>query len=342
MDRNPFEGWRSPLPRGLASRGFTQEFAPVADGVTLSYLHGPAHGSPLVLIPAQMGTWQTYARVAIDLSEDFEVFAVDVTGHGSSTWTPGRYSWDLVGSHLRGFLDRVVGRPAIVAGNSSGGVLALWLAARVPRHVSAIILEDAPVFSVEWPRFRDRDRFVYNGLVHAVGVLGGGEDRRLADYFRGQEMPVSEHRVKRVPDWAVDLIDRGVRRWDEAHPGEPSGIRAWWAPRSFGEFFRALSMFDPDFARAFIDGRMYGDFSHEHALGEVGVPILLMHARWMWLDAYGLVGAMDDQDVARVVRIAPQTRVRTFATVNHVIHRYDSRGYVRAVRSFGLGAGDRF
>jgi len=177
---NPFEGRYDPLPPALAKRGFAQHLVQVADDVTLSYVRGPAHGEPLLLIPAQMGTWLTYARIAAELSRDFEVLAVDVTGHGASSWTPGRYTWDAVGTHLAALLTAALKRPALVAGNSSGGILALWLAARHPEAVSAIVLEDAPVFSVEWPRFRDRDRFVYHGLAHAVEVLQA-PDRRPAE-----------------------------------------------------------------------------------------------------------------------------------------------------------------
>ncbi len=332
-DGGPFEGLLEPLPRRLARRGFTAATAPDGDGGVIAYVRGPASGTPLVLIPAQMGTWRTYARVAADLSDRFEVIALDVPGHGASTWTPGRYTWDLVGARLQRFLETVVGRPAILSGNSSGGILALWLAAAAPEAVAALVLEDAPVFSVEWPRFRDRDRFVHRGLVHAVEVLGA-PDRRLADYFRGQELPVSPRRTKRIPDALVDVIDRGVRRWERRHPGEPSGFSAWWAPASFGELFRSLSMFDPDFARAFTDGRMYGDFSHAEALAAVRAPILLIHARWMRLEPHGLVGALDDDDVRRVQELAPQTRV-VRSRANHVVHRYDRRLFVRTLREFG-------
>ncbi|MDL5351694.1 hypothetical protein [Microbacterium sp. zg-YB36] len=98
-------------------------------------------------------------------------------------------------------------------------------------------------------------------------------------------------------------------------------FQAWWAPASFGDLFRSLSMFDPDFARAFVDGRIYGEFSHAEALSRICVPILLMHARWMRLDAYGLVGAMDDDDVRRATELAPQTQV-WHSDANHVILRY--------------------
>ena len=331
--RNPFEGWREPLPRALAGRGFSQEFATVAPGVTLGYVRGPVRGRPLVLLPAQMATWRTYTRVAADLSDDFEVFAVDVTGHGSSTWTPGAYTWDLVGGHLRAFLTQVVGRRPIVSGNSSGGILALWLAAQEGSSVAGLVFEDAPLFSVEWPRFRDRDRFVHAGLAHAVEVLSAQEPRHLAEYFRGQELPVSPSRSKRLPGWFVDALDRGVSRWERQHPGQPSGLAAWWAPAALGELFRSLSMFDPDFARAFVDGRMYGTFSHAEALRSVAVPVLLMHARWLRLEDRGLVGALDDDDVRRVRELAPQTLVRRF-DANHVIHRFDPEGFSRAVREF--------
>lgn len=337
MSANPFEGRLDPLPEPLAERGFVQAIAPVGDGVRIAHVRGPANGTPLVLVPAQMGTWRTYARVAADLSDRFEVVALDVPGHGASTWTPGRYTWDLLGGALQRFLDTVVGRPAIVSGNSSGGILGLWLAARAPDAVAALVLEDAPVFSVEFPRFRDRDRFVHAGLVHAVEVLGV-PDRRLADYFRGQELPVSARRTKRMPAAVVDVIDRGVRRWERRHPGEPSGFSAWWAPASFGDLFRSLSMFDPDVARAFVDGSVQGDFSHAEALASVRAPILLMHARWLRLERHGLVGALDDDDVRRVQELAPQTRV-VRSRANHVVHRYDRRLFDREIRRFAADAG---
>ncbi len=333
MSSNPFEKWSEPLPPRLQELGFSHRFVSISPKVTISYVHRPSPRPPLVLLPAQMGIWRTYEKVTPTLSRHFEVFIVEVPGHGSSSWMTGHYSWDSVGQQLGLFLQQVVGRPALVAGNSSGGIFALWLAAHFPEQVSAIVLEDAPIFSAELPRFKEHDRFVYQGLAHAVEVLEK-PNRKLADYFRGQELPVSPTRVKRMPDWVIDrLIDPGVRRWKEQHPGEPSGFSAWWAPRSFGDFFRSLSMFDPDFARAFVDGRFYGDFSHEQALRGLRIPILLLHAKWLRVEPYGLVGALDDEDVAKVVRLAPQTIVRR-SKANHVIHRYDAKKYIQEIVEF--------
>lgn len=122
---NPYGGLREPLPGAVSRAGFRHEFLDL-DGVVLSYLRGPQSGPPLVLIPAQMGTWTTYRKVLQPLARHFEVFVVELRGHGNSSWTRGDYSWDTCGRDLRQFLATVVGRPAVIAGNSSGGVLALW------------------------------------------------------------------------------------------------------------------------------------------------------------------------------------------------------------------------
>ena len=58
------------------------------------------------------------------LAEHFQVFAVDLRGQGRSTRTPGRYTLDNMGNDLVRFIDVVIGRPTLVSGLSSGGVLA--------------------------------------------------------------------------------------------------------------------------------------------------------------------------------------------------------------------------
>jgi pimeloyl-ACP methyl ester carboxylesterase len=305
--------------------------------IELNYVVGPNHGPALVLIPAQMGTWESYERVFLPLAESFQVYAVDVRGHGKSSWTTGDYSWKSVGEDLATFLEKVVGRPALVAGNSSGGVLALWLAAEHPERVAGIVLEDAPIFSVEWPRFRDKDRFVYQGLVHAVESIGDVNHRDLADYLRGQVLPMNEgRRIRRMPDWFVDLLSWAIKRRLAAHPGEPVDIA--WLPGSARVMFKSLSQFDPDFARAFVDGRFYGDFDHAEALRRTRCPILVLHADWFRHPDFGLVGALDADDVAHIVALRPEARVERIHA-NHVIHFFKPQAFVDAIKNWARAIG---
>jgi pimeloyl-ACP methyl ester carboxylesterase len=333
VTRNRFEGFADTLPREIADAGFRQQFVPVGD-VTLSTVGAPRTGRPpLVLVPAQMGTWRTYAPVMVPLQRHFDVTVVEVRGHGASTWTTGDYSWDSVGGDLARLIQEHVGEPAVISGNSSGGILALWCAARMPESTTAIVLEDAPVFSAELPRFRDRDRFVYRGLEHIASELGDPAHRNLADYFRGLELPVNARRTKRMPEWFVRVMERSLARHAAKHPGEPAGLDTWWLPPALSDLYRSLDMFDPDFARAFVDGRFYGDFDHADALRAVRCPILLLHADWKRLPEHGLVGALDDDDARRVQELAPQT-VYERIPANHVIHRYRPREFVRALTEF--------
>lgn len=93
-------------------------------------------------------------------------------------------------------------------------------------------------------------------------------------------------------------------------------------------------MFDPDFARAFVDGRFYGGFSHEAALRATTVPVLLPHANWnRRFEKHGLAGAMDDDDAARVRELAPQTVYRRI-DARHVSHDHEDREYLAAVGEF--------
>lgn len=327
---NPYERFSGTIGIGAVRRAGFRERRFDTGTVRLNYVVGPDHGPPLVLIPEQTGTWESYQRVLVPLSRRWQVYAIDVRGHGRSTWTPGEYSWRHLGADLTAFLTEVVRTPAVISGNSSGGLVALWCEANLPDWVSGAILEDAPVFSAELPRFRDHDRFVYRGLEHLVRQLGDLDDRDLADYLRGQTLPVSEFRERRVPDWFVDLLSGRLRSFQIRHPGRPVDLP--YFPRTLRLLFTSLSMFDPDFARAFLDGRFYDGLDHADALARVSCPLLILHADWRRLPGHGLVGAMDDDDAARIARIAPHSRYQRIRA-NHVIHMFKPRQFVAAVDS---------
>ncbi|MHA2079222.1 MAG: alpha/beta fold hydrolase, partial [Candidatus Thorarchaeota archaeon] len=129
--------------------------------------NGPENGVPLVLIPAQGADWTNYEKVLPLLSKNYHVFSLDIRGHGKSDWATGDYTFNSIGRDMTAFLEMVVKRPAFVSGNSSGGLIALWLAANRPDLVMGIILEDPPLFSADWPRIKE-DSYVYRVLEVTV------------------------------------------------------------------------------------------------------------------------------------------------------------------------------
>lgn len=117
--------------------------------IRMNYVaEGDPEAPALLLIPAQGESWWGYEEAIALLSPEFRVFAIDLRGQGRTTWTPGRYNLNTWGSDVEHFIDLVIGRPALVAGNSSGGVITAWLSAYAkPGLVRGVILEDPPLFS---------------------------------------------------------------------------------------------------------------------------------------------------------------------------------------------------
>ncbi len=174
----------------------------------MDHVEGPDNGAPLVPVPAQVGIWQAYEKALAPPSRSFRVLAVEVRGHGRSSWAPGGCAWNSVGGDAAELVEGVVRGPAIASGNSSGGIMGLWCASRAARRARALVLGDAPAFCVEMPRFEGRGRFTCEGLERLVGAIGDVGGRGLADYLGGQVMPVSDARAKGVPDRFAAFVSR--------------------------------------------------------------------------------------------------------------------------------------
>lgn len=299
--------------------------------VELNFVAGPNNGLPLVLIPAQSLSWESYQRVLPELSRELQVFSVDPRGHGKSGWTPGAYSFDSMSRDIAKFLQDVVGRPAIVSGNSSGGVACVWLAANVPDQVLGIIPEDPPLFSSEWPRLKD-DCFAYRLFKLITETLCEPGGRDFAAFFQGLEVPIVEkERVMVLPSIVGKILSAMVSAHRLVRPGRPVDIPL--LPMEMRLLLKCLSSYDPEFTRAFVDGSGSRGFSHEEALAKVLSPMLLLHANWFRHPDYGLIGAMDDADIGRVRSLVPHCRYSRIDS-GHMIHQDKPEAFIREVKAF--------
>lgn len=115
-------------------------------------LGGPVHyvdhggdGSPLVLLHGLGGSRLNWMAVAPGLARRHRVYALEYLGHGL---TPRAGRKANLANHrllIDRFLERVVGEPAVLVGNSTGGHLAIVEAALAPEKVSALVLVDPAV-----------------------------------------------------------------------------------------------------------------------------------------------------------------------------------------------------
>jgi pimeloyl-ACP methyl ester carboxylesterase len=105
---------------------------------------------PLLLVHGFGASTDHWAKNVAGLGEDFEVFAIDLLGFGRSTKADTQYSGDLWCNQLKDFITEVIGRPAVIVGNSIGGYVTLATNALFPEVTrGAMLLNPAGGFSSE-------------------------------------------------------------------------------------------------------------------------------------------------------------------------------------------------
>jgi pimeloyl-ACP methyl ester carboxylesterase len=315
------------------TKGF-RELGVRIGNIDLNYVEGPDNGIPLLLIPGQMESWQGYKCVMPELSRKFHVFIPDLRGHGKSTRTPGQYSYNICGNDLVLFIREVIRKPAVVGGLSSGGVLALWLAANLPDQVLAVISEDPPIFSSIWPRIQE-EKFMANNFKLAVDNLGEADRRDLTNiekYLSQTAVPVKgKPELLKIPRFIVKFIISLAKLTRATYPERPFDLP--FMPFNLRAGYKFLSEYDIDFSRATLDGRLSEGFSPEDTLKRIKCPVLLLRASAYRHETWGLIGAMDNDDLERMKMLIKDLKVVQMSNY-HEIHMMQPLNYVLEVATF--------
>ncbi|HRZ41883.1 MAG TPA: alpha/beta fold hydrolase [Bacteroidales bacterium] len=288
---NPFRLSVEKIPEGFIEKQFN------TGAVTLNYVEGPKNGPSLLFIPGQMEFWQGYNLVLPYFSKKYHVFVVDVRGHGKSTFTPGKYSYNLIGEDLKLFLEQVIKERTIVSGLSSGGILSLWLAANAPECVLTAIIEDPPYFSSIYPRIKE-EKYMYYLFKTAIETLGNGR-RDIRSFFARQGIPLKDkENLLLMPSFIASYRSISLALNKKIRPHKKYDLlNARFDQRAGLKF---ISEYDVDFSKATIDGRLTEGFDPEETLKKIQCPVLLIHAYWSRHKTWGLIGALDDDDVEKI------------------------------------------
>jgi pimeloyl-ACP methyl ester carboxylesterase len=263
-------------------------------------------GSPdrpaLLLIPGQTESWWGYEGAMKVLEPRFNVFALDLRGQGRSSRTPGRYTFDNMGNDPVRFIAMVIGRPVIASGCSSGGVLSAWLSAfALPGQLRGAHYEDPPLFASELtPAFGHSIRQQVVGPLFAL----------FRDYLGDQW---------KVGDWSgLATVAAAAGRPLPATPGQN------------------LKKYDPEWARAFVEGHMSLSCPHDRMLGQVKVPVLFTHHARVVQEKTGvLFGAISDFQAEKVVELVKSAgqdiTYMSLPDAAHAMHAADPRRFANVL-----------
>ncbi|GAA2097173.1 alpha/beta hydrolase [Streptomyces albiaxialis] len=195
-------------------------------GLRLSYLDHGGPGRPLLALHGHFGEARTFAPLAAGLAPDWRVVALDQRGHGLSDRPPDFSRRGYVADAV-GLLRHLGLEGAVVLGHSLGGVNAYQLAARHPRLVRALVVEDVGAeveddlgFCLEWPERMPTRADLFAGLGESAPYVTDSV-REFADgwglTFRAADMVASQRQLNgdHWDDWLATtcpaLLVRGTR-----------------------------------------------------------------------------------------------------------------------------------
>ncbi|MDX3663196.1 alpha/beta hydrolase [Streptomyces sp. ID05-26A] len=126
----------------VANFGGTSHHADLDGPVHWVDFGGPQDGPRIVLVHGLGGSHLNWVLLAPLLAQRARVTAVDLAGHGLTN-PEGRQTTVQANTRLLGrFLREVVGEPAVLVGNSMGGLISLFQTAHAPELVSGLVLVD--------------------------------------------------------------------------------------------------------------------------------------------------------------------------------------------------------
>ncbi|HLI64815.1 MAG TPA: alpha/beta hydrolase [Caulobacteraceae bacterium] len=278
---------------------------------------GDAKSPALLLIPGQTESWWGYEAAMGILKDRFQAFAVDLRGQGRSGRTPGRYTLDNMGNDLVRFVQGVIGRPVIVSGLSSGGVLSAWLSAYAPPGlVRAAVYEDPPLFGSETtPAYG-------HSIKQSIGPMFAMWSKYLGD------------------QWAVGDWEGMAANAASELPPAMAGFRPPAAPP------QNLKEYDPEWGRAFWNGTWAASCDHARMLAAVKVPVLLTHHMRHFNEETGFhMGAISDAQIAQVRRLVEAAGQRfdyhSFPQMGHAMHAIDPALYAKTLADWTLKLPDQ-
>jgi pimeloyl-ACP methyl ester carboxylesterase len=211
---------------------------------------------PVVLIHGIADSALTWAFTLRGMAKIGPVFAVDLPGFGQSGHPPGRHYATIAeqAAVVAALLREVVGRPALLVGNSMGGWIAARLALEAPELVRGIVLIDPGgallegrpswdpfVTTVAVPNLR-AVRAVYRQMFGRVPAALYLAQHSFQDLFLRQSVREFVAAAMAAAD-AEDIIAAGFFTPADLHRIERPAALIWgdhdtFLPKGSFEFFR--------------------------------------------------------------------------------------------------------
>lgn len=310
----------------VSKAGFVEKKFVLENGKSLNYSEGPGGEGKetLLLIHGQSMSWKDYSRVLPELSKDYHVFAVDCHGHGNSDRFES-YSLAEITRDFNNLIEKVIQKPVLLSGHSSGGIIAANMAATNPDGVKALILEDPPFFSV-LPEETENTFAWKDGFELFHSFLNQGKEKsKIAYYFDNGYFWSLFNGLGQIPG-------KDAREYFAENKKE---LRFYWyIPKDWTRGIIFLPEFDLNFSEAFYNGSFFEGISQEEILKGIECPTLYMKAATHYGEDGVLYAANTDEDAEKVMDLLPHAEMITREKPDHDIHFSDKDFFIDNIKTF--------
>jgi pimeloyl-ACP methyl ester carboxylesterase len=144
----------------------------VINGLALSWELSGQRGDPIVLVHGSWGDHHGWDGIAPGLARSFRVLTYDRRGHSQSERPDGQGSVREDVADLAVLIEKLDLAPAHILGNSSGGSIALRLAAERPDLFRSLLVHEPPLFGLlKEPASYDALRTFEERIQAVIGLL---------------------------------------------------------------------------------------------------------------------------------------------------------------------------
>lgn len=178
-----------------------------ADKAQINFIQASDSGQPLVLIHGTASEWQSFLPLIPTFAQNFKVFALDLRGHGGSSWVSEKYRLLDYAEDIKCFLEKHIGQPSILYGHSLGAQIALAVASIEPVYVSALILGDIPFYHHNMAM---KDTIWYESFMELHYVINSFHSVKELDDYMAEQYPQMDEQKRKNRAVTLSHVDPDV------------------------------------------------------------------------------------------------------------------------------------
>jgi pimeloyl-ACP methyl ester carboxylesterase len=178
-----------------------------AYGVEINFIQASDTGQPLVLLHGTASEWQSFSPLIPLLAEKFKVFALDLRGHGRSSWVSDKYRLFDYAEDIKCFLEKQIGQPCILYGHSLGAQIAIAVSSLAPNFVKALVLGDIPFY---YHNLTMKDTIWYEPFTELHHVISSYHSAKEIDDYMAEQYPKMDPQRRKNRAETLSHVDPDV------------------------------------------------------------------------------------------------------------------------------------